>query len=60
MSFDPHSLERLRELGRQLPKKLDNPNKTHNTNKQITNNLNDSHPIETEKNPQILFQELID
>ena len=26
MTFDPHSLERLRQLGRQLPKELPEPN----------------------------------
>ena len=56
MTFDPHSLEYLRELKRQLPQELPKPSapkkKEHQTKIK-------QHPIETEKNPQTLFQELM-
>ncbi len=57
MSFDSHSLERLRELGRKLPSSLPLPNiKSSKKNKQIKAKL---HPIETEQDPKKLFGELI-
>ena len=56
MSFDPNSLERLRELSRQLPKTLPTPNSSFLKAKQSSNS---KHPIETEENPQELFKELI-
>ena len=56
MSFDPHSLERLRELGRNLPRQLPTPNETSQLNTKIKPKL---HPIETEEDPQKLFGELI-
>ncbi len=56
MSFDSHSIERLRALGRQLPKSLAQPN---STKKKREINKNNQHPIETEKNPQVLFQEFM-
>ena len=58
MSFDPHSLERLRELGRQLPKELPHPEGS-NMNKNFSEKNSKPHNIETEKDPQVLFQELI-
>ena len=57
MSFDSHSLERLRELGRKLPKSLPEPNNKLKSRKKTTHNK--LHPIETEQNPQKLFRELI-
>ena len=56
MSFDSHSLERLRELGRKLPKSLPSPNSNSGSDKESKGRL---HPIETEQNPNKLFQELI-
>ncbi len=56
MSFDPHSLERLRELSRQLPKSTKSKNQPLSSNKRSKPKL---HSIETEENPQKLFQELI-
>ena len=55
MSFDPRSLERLRELGRQLPARLPDPEKPASAPKasQVR------HRVETEKNPEELFRELI-
>ena len=58
MSFDPHSLKRLRELGRQLPKELPKP-KVPTKNQGIYEATSRLHNIETEKDPKILFQELI-
>ena len=56
MTFDPHSLERLRELGRQLPKPLPKSSQPSKTN---LNTNSTTHRIETEENPQALFKELI-
>ena len=56
MSFDSHSLERLRKLGRQLPNSLPKPNSSSKSNLEKQRKL---HPIENEQNPQKLFQELI-
>ena len=55
MSFDPRSLERLRELGRQLPARLPEPEKPAAAPKasQVL------HRVETEKNPEELFRELM-
>ena len=54
MSFDPRSLERLRQLGRQLPQALPEP-ATPATPKarQV------KHKVETEQNPEQLFRELM-
>ena len=57
MSFDSHSIERLRELGRQLPQELPKPNSSYKNEYQ--ENKNKRHPIETEKDPQVLFHELM-
>ena len=57
MSFDSHSLERLRELGRKLPNSLPVPNtKSSKANQNTKAKL---HPIETEQDPKKLFGELI-
>ena len=56
MTFDPRSMERLRELGRQLPKLIEKPSNSVPKNNQDKKPL---HAIETEENPQKLFQELI-
>ena len=54
MSFDPRSLERLRELGRQLPKPVAEPAKP------ITPKARQvRHKVETEENPEALFRELM-
>ncbi len=59
MTFDSHSLERLKELGRKLPTKISKPQtlESRNSKKAKTAKL---HPVETEKNPQQLFRELIE
>ena len=56
MTFDPRSLDRLRSLGRQLPQELPKPIPSKNKEPTKKDKL---HPIETEKNPQALFEELI-
>ena len=59
MSFDPHSLERLRELGRQLPKEIikPKPSKPNDVKPHKNKNL---HPVEIEENPEQLFRDLMD
>ena len=57
MSLDPHSLERLRELGRQLPKALPTPKFIPTPDSKGTSGL---HRIETEEDPQALFRELME
>tara|TARA_Y100001968_G_scaffold325158_1_gene365917 strand:- start:72 stop:458 length:387 start_codon:yes stop_codon:yes gene_type:complete len=57
MSFDSHSLDRLRELGRKLPQKL--PKADAAPNKESTQQTN-LHQVETEENPQQLFHSLMD
>ena len=57
MSFDSHSLERLRELGRKLPNSLPTPNAKPLKESQIPKAK--LHPIETEQDPKKLFGELI-
>ena len=57
MSFDSHSLERLRELGRKLPNSLPIPNTK--SSKATQNTKAKLHPIETEQDPKKLFGELI-
>ena len=56
MSFDPRSLERLRQLGRQLPQPLpkedSRPEGSGRTGRK-------RHKVETEENPQALFHELM-
>ena len=56
MSFDPRSLERLKELGRQLPKALPNP---ETETKASTKSNRRKHKVETEQNPEALFHELM-
>ena len=56
MSFDPRSLERLRQLGRELPQPLDAPQqKTAPDSKSSPKR----HRVETEDDPELLFHELM-
>jgi len=61
MTFDSHSLERLKELGRILPKEISKPKsnelKNQNQNQTKTQKL---HPVEIETNPEQLFRELME
>ena len=54
MSFDPRSLDRLRELGRQLPKPLLEPDVPVTPKARQVR-----HKVETEQNPEKLFRELM-
>ncbi len=55
MSFDPRSLERLRELGRQLPQPLPKPAPSAERAKPTQAR----HKLETETDPEALFRELM-
>lgn len=54
MSFDPRSLERLRELGRSLPKPLPAPEA-----RPAAPPERPRHRVETETDPETLFRELM-
>ena len=56
MSFDPRSLERLKELGRSLPEPIAPPQQNTDHPLKATEKR---HRIETEDNPERLFQELM-
>jgi len=59
MTFDSHSLERLKQLGRQLPKEISysQPNESRNSKEIKKQKL---HPVEIESNPEQLFRELME
>ena len=59
MTFDHHSLERLKALGRQLPKEIDQTKASQSTNSEKAKKKK-LHPIEIENNPEKLFRELMD
>ncbi len=59
MTFDSHSLERLKELGRKLPKEISKPKSNQLKNIKETTNQK-LHPVETETNPEQLFRELME
>lgn len=55
MSFDPRSLERLRQLGRSLPQPLPVPEPPGHTSRPEP----PRHRVETEQDPDQLFRELM-
>lgn len=55
MSFDPRSLERLRQLGRSLPQPLPVPEPPRRAGRPEP----PRHPVETEQEPEQLFRELM-
>ena len=59
MTFNSHSLERLKELGRKLPKEISKPhsNELKNQKETVKQKL---HPVEIETNPEQLFRELME
>ena len=59
MTFDSHSLERLKELGRKLPKHISKPQSNELKNQKETNKQK-LHPVEIETNPEQLFRELME
>ncbi len=59
MTFDSHSLERLKELGRKLPKEISQPQSIESNNSKETKE-HKLHPVEIETNPEQLFRELME
>ena len=59
MTFDSHSLERLKELGRKLPKEISKSNFITKKYSKGTDKKN-LHPVEVETNPEHLFRELME
>ena len=59
MTFDQHSLDRLKKLGRRLPKEIIKEEKlsSSNSNERKKQKL---HPVETENNPEQLFCKLME
>jgi hypothetical protein len=58
MSFDPRSLERLRELGRRLPQPLPKPEPKPQASA-LARAAEPRHKVETETDPEQLFRELM-
>jgi hypothetical protein len=56
MSFDAHSLERLKELGRALPQPLPLPQPQPSPGPKASERR---HPVETEEDPAELFRQLM-
>ena len=59
MTFDSHSLERLKELGRKLPKEISTTQSNELKNQRETKKQK-LHPVEIETNPEQLFRELME
>ena len=59
MTFDSHSIDRLKELGRKLPKEISKSQTDELRNLKKTENQK-RHPVEVETNPEQLFRELME
>ena len=59
MTFDSHSLKRLKELGRKLPKEI-SKSQSSESKTQKEAQKQKLHPVETETNPEQLFRELME
>tara|TARA_B100000965_G_scaffold395202_1_gene408400 strand:- start:3849 stop:4214 length:366 start_codon:yes stop_codon:yes gene_type:complete len=59
MTFDNHSLERLKELGRSLPQEISTSQQRKSNNQKETTK-HKLHPVEVETNPEQLFRELME
>tara|TARA_Y100001968_G_scaffold147126_1_gene134612 strand:+ start:697 stop:1062 length:366 start_codon:yes stop_codon:yes gene_type:complete len=59
MSFDSHSLERLKKLGRKLPKEI-TQSQSKDIKIQKETKKQKLHPVEFETNPEQLFRELME
>jgi len=59
MTFDSHSLEHLKELGRKLPKEI-SKSEQNELRSQKETNTQKLHPVEVETNPEQLFRELME
>ncbi len=55
MTFDNHSLERLKALGRKLPKKISISQPNESKNQKDRKNIK-LHQVEVEDNPEQLFR----
>ena len=60
MTFDSHSLERLKELGRKLPKEIPNKSQPIESKNLKETKEQKLHPVEIESNPEQLFRELME
>ncbi len=60
MTFDSRSLDRLKELGRKLPKKVSNSQPIKSEVSKETKKIQKLHQVEIETNPEKLFQELME
>ena len=59
MTFDSHSLDRLKELGRKLPKEISESHQNESINPKEAKKQK-LHPVEVETNPEQLFRELME
>ena len=59
MTFDSHSLDRLKELGRKLPKEISKSQQNESINPKEAKKQK-LHPVEVETNPEQLFRELME
>ena len=59
MTFDSHSLERLKQLGRKLPKEISKTESNELKSQKEAKNQK-LHPVEIETNPEQLFRELME
>ena len=59
MTFDSHSLERLKELGRKLPREI-SISDSNESKDQLETRKQNLHPVEIETNPEQLFRELME
>ena len=59
MTFDSHSLDRLKKLGRELPKEISKTKPIESKNSK-ENKKKRLHPVEIETNPEKLFRELME
>ncbi len=59
MTFDSHSIERLKELGRKLPTEISKSQQKKQRKSEEINYPN-LHPVEIETNPEQLFRELME
>tara|TARA_Y100001968_G_scaffold125690_1_gene114681 strand:+ start:213 stop:578 length:366 start_codon:yes stop_codon:yes gene_type:complete len=59
MTFDNHSIENLKELGRKLPKETSKSQPNESRSQKVTKKTK-LHPVEIETNPEQLFRELME
>ena len=59
MTFDSHSIQRLKELGRKLPKEI-SKSESNELKNQTEIKKQKLHPVEIETDPEQLFRELME